>query len=867
MCIACRKCGRTFDLRRMQPPPDRCPICGHQEIVFQDASQTVTDWSRRCRPGETVPPGSVPSPVDSGSDGPGPWRRVVGGAAAVAAAALTLASAAAGALSRAGKRSPNDADQGPIGYVLQLSADRLVVTPSAPATLTVAAWAVDARGGHRLAPDVGLRIDAPAGSGVRVTPAEGRGRIDAAVALDGTAAPSQTVLTVTGASSAGPVTAEVTIECGLVLRAFVLGSPTADVYFDANARRWAFPEVIAFYAVPGEDRPVRPDFQYGFPSPALQFDPPVLGVVEACSHDGGLSWTFKTGLLPGVDLEAAFGPDLDARDGLVRASLRAGRAGGAWDEAAVAYRLRPQLRVVAYGYDRDPARRGGRDCRGLALTELELVADGIDRLPLAAVLVRTDREVRPGGEWAARSPFGEIVEPRLEGTAAGDYTLEPGPVFEAGGSLFTARATRPLLLTPARSRETLSARFVPRLARSAPAHYALEPPAAEPLLLRPHPVFLKLWVVPGGKPGTSEAAAFACVPPHAGRPLPGLPLELAVEGGGAASLTVESASRATTDARGLSRWTLRYSGLSWSSLPGASWRVKCGSPDGEGEVAEATEVRFDVAANVAALLADIQDERASARLDLENPELSLAGRDRLGAALDYAVPDFLSGPAINFAVMIGENLGSADAAAIAQVRDRYVCGALSHRIFEWMAHRRFGAEWSDDAGERARMNGIEIDQYAMYFLGPVTHHFAGITLSGTGPDEAPRFVDPWWRQAWEDPAYRSAEGLLTPAGETTRGIAAISAVALLVILTAKILVTLMPSLGVLAATRMVKIWVGMHLTAVGNFEVFRDTSQTNFTGGVYGKHSAVWAERAVERLLRVHPAVTAVEPSRPWVQP
>jgi hypothetical protein len=663
------------------------------------------------------------------------------------------------------------------------------------------------------------------------------------------------------------VSAEVVVDCGLALRAFVGGGATAAVRFDPAAKRWVFPEVVGFYAPPGEDRPVRPDFPFGFPTPALQFDPPVLAVTEAYSHDGGLSWTFKAAKPAATSLEAFFGPDLAAGEGIVKVTLRAGRGDGTWDAATVSYELRPQLRLVAWGYDKQPARRSGRTCRGIALREGELVADGVDRQPLAAVFLRTDQAVPPGGEWAARSPHGEVAETRLEGRAASAFVVEPLPSDDAGATLVGVRAARPLLLTPQRSRDAPSVRFVPGLARSAPPHYELASPAVEPIALRPRYVFLKLWVVPGGMPGTSEAAAFACVAPHAGLPLPGLPLELGAAGGGSCSLTVEGASRVTTDAHGLARWRLRYAGLAWSSLPAASWRVRCGAPDPRGEIAEATEVPVDVAANVASLLADAHDQRASAALDLENPELSLAGHGRLRACLDYAVPDFLSGPALNLAVSVGESLPAADARALAAARQRYVCGSLSMRLFDWMAHRRFGAGPMDDPDDRARMNGVEIDQYAMYFLGPVTHHFAGVYLSGTAPDDSPRFLDPWWRQSWDDPSNRTPDGLLTAAGETGRGIAAVSMVAALVVVAAKVLVVLAPSLGVLPAIRMLKIWLASHAAAIGDLAVFHDSAQTNQQNGVYARYCGSWPEQAADRLRRVHPAVTAVAPLVPWGKP
>jgi hypothetical protein len=81
---------------------------------------------------------------------------------------------------------------------------------------------------------------------------------------------------------------------------------------------------------------------------------------------------------------------------------------------------------------------------------------------------------------------------------------------------------------------------------------------------------------------------------------------------------------------------------------------------------------------------------------------------------------------------------------------------LRNRIINWIAHRRDDTD--DSAIETSMtMNGIEYNTYQIW---PI-HVFAGIHLSGSGPDDDPRFIDPWWTQEWRFDKYAIPEGLLT----------------------------------------------------------------------------------------------------------
>lgn len=48
LCLVCRKCGKPFEYSKLpSPPPQRCPACGHRELLFKSAEHEVWDWSRR----------------------------------------------------------------------------------------------------------------------------------------------------------------------------------------------------------------------------------------------------------------------------------------------------------------------------------------------------------------------------------------------------------------------------------------------------------------------------------------------------------------------------------------------------------------------------------------------------------------------------------------------------------------------------------------------------------------------------------------------------------------------------------------------------------------------------------------------------
>jgi len=106
---------------------------------------------------------------------PPAWKTVAGGLAAVAAAASAIAGAAASRLGKRAKVDPN----APVGYVLQLSAERLAIGSAAQSPLTATVWRVLASGSIEPAEGAQVALHAPAGVGV--APVSGASPLSAGV--------------------------------------------------------------------------------------------------------------------------------------------------------------------------------------------------------------------------------------------------------------------------------------------------------------------------------------------------------------------------------------------------------------------------------------------------------------------------------------------------------------------------------------------------------------------------------------------------------------------------------------------------------------------------------------------------------------
>ena len=218
-----------------------------------------------------------------------------------------------------------------------------------------------------------------------------------------------------------------------------------------------------------------------------------------------------------------------------------------------------------------------------------------------------------------------------------------------------------------------------------------------------------------------------------------------------------------TNADGVAKWTLVYGGINWANYQDAAFEVHCGlARYEESEFTESTFVVVNLYQNVRMMLEALHDNRESPTLHLENPVYKDENRYRLGKLVGYVVPDFLSGPGVNIVNMITGG----------RYYHNFTCASIRDRVTSWMSVRAFGTRAMRKTPETFFcMNGIEHDDYAMWLLGPITHHFSGVYLAGMKENEDPRFIDPWWNQSWAAQGCRRLAGLYTKAQEYRLGMA------------------------------------------------------------------------------------------------
>jgi hypothetical protein len=184
-----------------------------------------------------------------------------------------------------------------------------------------------------------------------------------------------------------------------------------------------------------------------------------------------------------------------------------------------------------------------------------------------------------------------------------------------------------------------------------------------------------------------------------------------------------------------------------------------------------------------------------------------------------------------------------------------------------MAKRRFGDSATQDPAPLECMNGIELNEYAIWDLGPITHHFAGFHLSSTGPVDSPRFIDPWWYQGWRDPRQRSLSGLYT---KNTERYLIVKSIAFKTVI-ALLLVKLAVAAGAVAAvTKLYAIiraggaGLGILNTTAGDVHEYGPQSSDFNADGRYAVYRANWSTKAAAHLKATSPTVPAVVRVRNW---
>jgi len=391
----------------------------------------------------------------------------------------------------------------------------------------------------------------------------------------------------------------------------------------------------------------------------------------------------------------------------------------------MAYYLRPPIEVRAkFDVEKGETRTWGD---GVELGPGEFVADGVDRLGIILFLHRSDA---PDEDEPMQDVQVERYQVQFTGRDGERFELREDPDFEEPGQKryeIWSKDERPLLASanvPERLKLTLKARVrVP--SSSSPQGIGIEVQGEVEIM--PRCFLVKVVVVPGWRPGTSEAGAVVQLVPG-GKACQGTKLRLDVIAKGAAQLSVEGAQDQLADAEGYAAWVLRYANVTWSTIQAAqvSFKVRCGVVGQDEAVSEATYVEFDVQHNGARLFAAL--DGAAASLELTNPEWQYNSSFRTLPGLLW--PDYLCGPL--------NNLLSFTASGTFPTMAHYTCGMLRDRIWDWMIARRY----AEDLETRRLMNGFDFCKWEM---API-HVYFGLHPAGQ-PDD-PRFVDPWWDQQY-----------------------------------------------------------------------------------------------------------------------
>lgn len=594
--------------------------------------------------------------------------------------------------------------------------------------------------------------------------------------------------------------------------------------FDAHLTEegWTFTELVAYFHTAESNEPTAPGFQTTWQEPAAS--PAWLELSPLVSDDNQLTWRCQPKMKSDVQVPA----DWLASDGVITVSFKCKSApadGSAGTDylARVGVRLPPNVEL-ACRFEADEQQ--GREVYGVEMETNQFLCDAVDEL--GVIFFPHDRMDKDDPESVAEYDL-EKVEFELDERSRRQFSLVEDKEFEEEGQKRFVLKSKSVVLHEANLPEEVT---IPTKAKARPRtgdkSKAID--LAGQLVIKPGYVFLKLWVVGGGARGTSEAACFACMAPDASKPLKGFPLMIKVDAVGSATLALESADRASTGDDGLASWALRYGGLTWDNYFSAGFNVRCGVPVGDAPPVRGVNVAIDIHDNVNKLIQTIYDSAATLKL---NNDLFQSN------CLDYAYPDDMSGPYTNMRSWISTEW------------DDYICGNYSARIFNWMAKRRFGDKSNEDPDQYVCMNGIEANEYAIWDLGPITHHFAGFHLSGSGPLDSPRFIDPWWCQNWRDPKLRTLDGLYTKNTERYLMVKSILFKAAIALLLVKVAV----AAGAVAATTKLyaiikagSLGMGTLNTTVGDVHEYGPQASDFGADGKYTVYRANWATRAVVRL-------------------
>ncbi len=673
------------------------------------------------------------------------------------AIAGTLSTIAVELANKAAQAATSDKEEQPAEetvYVLNPSHKQFNLEVNKPVTLTVNAYRVT-KEGHQIEKDahISLSLLPDLGEYFNIQTTTSTGQLTAIITLLKIPSASSVILDVNGVFPHGKAKAEVQLAFKMDFTISSVRSPKITYY--EKDKQWRAPELVACFREPVQNTPIKVGFYYGFMDPPLTFEPDILEVKESYSSDDGLTYNFKLNVKDDINLETFFGKDLTGDDGRINVNVVVKDEKGKEFTAKTELQVSPQLKMIAYSYNKNVKTRGQRATpyKGLELEEMEFIADGIDKLPLVIFFIRSDKEVTKGSEAEAMMDIVDVQ--KIDWITNTSYEEPEVNAANTGDGFFAFDLSSSGLI--AADKDTVNGEYWlevdARIRAGGPKNYSIEGNSLR-FAVKPQFTLLRLWVVPGYKRSTSDAIAYAKLLPCQ-KPFTGLKLTLETSGGGGAVLNMSDGHEKVTQikdsptdgvgilfkmVKGTARWVLTYSWLTWNNLPQAQFQVTCQGPrDKFGECVTASD-SFDVNANVLNMLSDLlSDSDIQARLN--NP-YHFKEND--------AIPEFLNGPIWNCYQWFDTN-------------KPYVCHQMRSGIVDFLHQRR---HYCIDGDLKMRldsmrgMNGIEYENYYMYAI----HVWAGFFLSGNSSGDY-KALDPWWEQRWVDPSFNKPENLMTTADE------------------------------------------------------------------------------------------------------
>lgn len=715
-------------------------------------------------------------------------------AGTLSAIATELASQAAQAASQ-GQQPPEETV-----YVMNLSEDTFELKPGESHTINITTWKVTAAG-YVPEPAAQLLIYPPPGFEncmklvITGTPDNWQATYTLTQAANVETATSQVAVTFPKGSKTGTVTINLPPPPGFVVKPVNFH----EIAYNTTQKKWLVPELVCYFNNLFSSGPVKTNFKISFGDPPFNSDVDIFDNYQVYTTDEGLTYNISFDLKSGINLEDYFGPDLGAKDGRIniRVDVVADDEKKTKYSAKTVLTVTPQYRFVVYSYEQDvrvPSQ--GHTYQEIEFEEGQLALDGEDELILATLFVRTDKEITPGDEYADARDIAQVRAVRWDPVTDGaslradldaDNSDELAQTYKVGAKrlLQYSKETKP---------GTHRLLFDLEIKPGKPKNFRLVSREGE-YKLYPQYTLLRMWVVPGILRGTSEALAYLSLEPCR-KPLPQKNIELSIDCSGGVSVALEScdAVQATSELdrgsrggafvpKGAALWTLRYSGLSWSNLPGATFTVRGALQDKDGNpTTVARSVTINLLDNVNNMLEELFNDPKLAK-EINNSYWNS----------EPATIEFFRGPLWNIAQKFDTS-------------GPFVCFRMRDKITEWALMRRHYDKPADPRRQMAvmkRMNGLEFDYYASR---PV-HVWAGFFLSSMGKYGDYAALDPWWGQHWKNPDYKDYTKLRGKWGERARIYGTYAMVAVLAVVLVKLLAIYGIATSLSAAVSAIYAWL------------------------------------------------------------